>query len=106
MEEYLTVQEISDRIKFSKQSIYNLIYKKKFILGKHYLKPTPKKILFVWSEVEKWLRQMPSEDSSAAPPPSSDFQKERQEPNDQKSTDNRINSNNYSLNPPVSAINI
>ena len=57
MEEYLTVQELGERIKFSKQSIYNLIYKKKFILGIHYLKPTPKKILFVWSEVEKWLRQ-------------------------------------------------
>ena len=57
MEEYLTVQELGERIKFSKQSIYNLIYKKKFILGVHYLKPTPKKILFVWSEVEKWLRQ-------------------------------------------------
>ena len=57
MEEYLTVQELGERIKFSKQSVYNLIYKKKFILGVHYLKPTPKKILFVWSEVEKWLRQ-------------------------------------------------
>lgn len=57
MEEYLTVQELGERIKFSKQSVYNLIYKKKFRLGIHYLKPTPKKILFVWSEVEKWLRQ-------------------------------------------------
>jgi hypothetical protein len=55
MEEYLTVEELSGRIKFSKQSIYNLIYKKKFTLGVHYLKPTPKKILFVWSEIEKWL---------------------------------------------------
>ncbi|MFZ0242691.1 MAG: hypothetical protein WAL90_13685 [Desulfobacterales bacterium] len=57
MEEYITVQELGERIKFSKQSVYNLIYKKKFTLGIHYLKPTPKKILFVWSEVEKWLRQ-------------------------------------------------
>ena len=55
MEEYLTVQELGERIKFSKQSVYNLIYKKKFILGVHYLKPTPKKILFVWSQIEKWL---------------------------------------------------
>jgi hypothetical protein len=43
MEEYITVQELGDRIKFSKQSVYNLIYKKKFTLGVHYLKPTPKK---------------------------------------------------------------
>jgi predicted DNA-binding transcriptional regulator AlpA len=68
MEEYLTVQELGERIKFSKQSIYNLIYKKKFILGVHYLKPTLKKILFVWSEVEKWLRQSVDEPSESVAP--------------------------------------
>lgn len=68
MEEYLTVQELGERIKFSKQSIYNLIYKKKFTLGIHYLKPTPKKILFVWSEVEKWLRQSIDEPADSMTP--------------------------------------
>ena len=57
MEEYLTVAELSTRIKFSKQSIYNLINKKIFIIGKHYLKPRPKKILFKWSEVMAWMEQ-------------------------------------------------
>lgn len=55
MEEYLRVDELSSRIKFSRQSIYNLIYKKTFIMGKHYFKPTPKKILFKWSEVRAWI---------------------------------------------------
>ena len=55
MEEYLTVRELSDKIKFSKQSLYNLIHKGTFILGKHYLKPTPKKILFKWSKIRKWM---------------------------------------------------
>jgi len=55
MEEYLTLDELSARIKFSKQSLYNLIYKRTFILGKHYLKPTPKKILFKWSEIKIWM---------------------------------------------------
>jgi len=55
MEEYLTVRELSDKIKFSKQSIYNFIHKGTFILGKHYLKPTPKKILFKWSKIRKWM---------------------------------------------------
>ena len=68
MEEYLTVQELGERIKFSKQSIYNLIYKKKFILGVHYLKPTPKKILFVWSEIEKWLRHSIDESAESEAP--------------------------------------
>ena len=55
MEEYLTVRELSDKIKFSKQSLYNLIHRGTFILGKHYLKPTPKKILFKWSAIRKWM---------------------------------------------------
>jgi hypothetical protein len=103
MEEYLTVQEIGERIKFSKQSIYNLIYKKKFILGVHYLKPTPKKILFVWSEVEKWLRQSIDElDESAAP----------NKPDQTEQAQQHINYNyttrepNLKENPPVSAIRI
>jgi hypothetical protein len=55
MEEYLTVDELGARIKFSRQSLYNLIHRGTFILGKHYLKPTPKKILFKWSEIKVWM---------------------------------------------------
>jgi hypothetical protein len=58
MEEYLTVKELSSRIKFSKQSLYNIIHKGGFILGKHYLKPTPKKILFKWSEIQIWMGEI------------------------------------------------
>ena len=54
-EEYLTVPELSARIKFSRQTLYNLIHKRTFVLGKHFLKPTPKKILFKWSEIRSWL---------------------------------------------------
>jgi len=55
MEEYLTVKELSQRIKLAVQTIYNFIHEEKFILGKHYLKPTPKKILFKWSEIKAWM---------------------------------------------------
>jgi hypothetical protein len=55
MEEYCTVYELSERIKFSKQTLYNLIHRGVFILGKHYLKPSPKKILFKWSEIQVWM---------------------------------------------------
>ncbi len=65
MEDYLTVDELSAKIKYSKQSLYNLIYKKNFILGKHYFKPTPKKILFKWSEIKSWV-EGPT-DSNAEP---------------------------------------
>jgi predicted DNA-binding transcriptional regulator AlpA len=55
MEEYLTVKELSQRVKLAVQTIYNFIHEEKFILGKHYLKPTPKKILFKWSEIKEWM---------------------------------------------------
>lgn len=63
MEEYLTVSELAARIKYSNQTIYNFIYTKKFVLGVHYFKPTKKKILFVWSAVEKWLSSTGMEDN-------------------------------------------
>jgi len=55
MEEYLTINELSARIKFSKQSLYNLIHKGTFVRGRHYLKPTRKKVLFKWSEILAWM---------------------------------------------------
>lgn len=58
-DEFLTVEEQSKRIKFSRQTLYNLISKGEFILGKHYLKPRPKKILFKWKAVKEWLESPP-----------------------------------------------
>jgi excisionase family DNA binding protein len=55
MEEYLTVKELSERIKLAKQTIYNMIHKKEFVLNKHYYKPKAKIILFKWSAIEQWL---------------------------------------------------
>ena len=55
MEEYLTVKELSERIKLAKQTIYNMIHKNEFVLNKHYYKPKAKIILFKWSAIEKWL---------------------------------------------------
>lgn len=63
-EEYLTVAELSEKIKFSKQTIYNLIFKREFILQQHYLKPRPKKILFKWSAVKAWLETPPAKPDS------------------------------------------
>ena len=61
MEEYLSVKELSRRIKMPPGTIRNLIWKKEFLEGIHFVKPTPRKILFAWSAVEQWLwRGMPS----------------------------------------------
>jgi hypothetical protein len=42
-EEYLTVTQLAARIKFSPQTIYNMISSEKFVKGKHYIKPSPER---------------------------------------------------------------
>ena len=66
MEEYLTIDELCGRIKFQRQTIYNLIHRKIFVPGKHFLKPSPKKILFRWSAIQAWIGESPQ---TEAPPP-------------------------------------
>jgi len=55
MEEYLTIKELGCRIKMAPGTIRNLIWKREFKEHVHYLKPTPRKLIFVWSAVEAWL---------------------------------------------------
>lgn len=57
-EQYLTVKELSEKIKYSQQTIYNRIHDGIFIRGDHYIKPSRKKVLFLWSAVCKWLESI------------------------------------------------
>ena len=59
MEEYLTTKELSNRIKMEPGTIRNLVWKKDFKINTHYLKPTPRKLLFIWSAVQQWLQSEP-----------------------------------------------
>jgi hypothetical protein len=65
MDEYLTVQELSTRIKMAPGTIRNLVWKKAFQENVHYLKPTPRKLLFIWSAVEAWLHRNASQTDTA-----------------------------------------
>ena len=55
MEEYLTTNELSARIKLAPGTIRNLIWKKVLLENVHFIRPTPRKILFMWSRIEAWL---------------------------------------------------
>ncbi len=55
MEQYMTTDELSQQIKMSPGSIRNLVWKRQLIEGIHYVKPTGRKLLFVWSNIEEWL---------------------------------------------------
>ena len=55
MEEYLTTNELSRRIKMAPGTIRNLVWQNRLLENIHYVKPTPRKLLFLWSRVEHWL---------------------------------------------------
>ena len=55
MEEYLTTKQLGERIKMSPGTIRNLVWKNALKVNVHYLRPTPRKLLFLWSEVQSWL---------------------------------------------------
>ena len=60
MEEYLIITELSSRIKMTPGTIRNLVWKGEFVENVHYVKPTSRKLLFVWSAIEAWLYVKPS----------------------------------------------
>jgi hypothetical protein len=55
MEEFLTTTELSEKIKMSPGTIRNLVWKNEFKEQIHYVKPTTRKLLFLWSAIEAWL---------------------------------------------------
>jgi hypothetical protein len=55
MEEYLTTKELSGRIKYKPGTLRNLVWKKVLLENVHFVRPTPRKILFMWSRIEAWL---------------------------------------------------
>jgi hypothetical protein len=55
VEEYLTTRQLSDRISLAPGTIRNRVYKGDFKKGVHYVKAGPRKLLFIWSGIERWL---------------------------------------------------
>ena len=54
-ERYLDTKELCEIIKYKPQSVYNLINKGELVLGKHYLKPSSRKIVFIYSAIMEWM---------------------------------------------------
>jgi len=55
-EEYLTVRQVAERIKYREQTLRNLMSAGVFKRGVHYFKRR-RRVVFVWSSVEQWLRE-------------------------------------------------
>jgi hypothetical protein len=55
MEEYLTTQELSERIKLTPGTIRNMVCRGDFESGVHYVKAGRRKLLFLWSGITDFL---------------------------------------------------
>lgn len=55
MDEYMSMTEFCKLTGYKQQTVYNKIYRREFQFGKHYIKPTRKKILFKREEIRRWL---------------------------------------------------
>jgi hypothetical protein len=66
MTEYLTNPELSRRIKMSCGTIRNLCWKGDLRENVHFLQPTPRKVLFIWSAIEDWLHGKSPENPNQA----------------------------------------
>jgi hypothetical protein len=60
-EEYVTVRQVAERIKYREQTLRNMMSAGVFKRGIHYFKRR-RRVVFLWSSVEQWLR----EDSSSS----------------------------------------
>jgi hypothetical protein len=54
--EYLSIRDLARRIPYAEGSIRNLISRRSFRLGEHYLKPHGR-VVFKWPAVQAWLEQ-------------------------------------------------
>ena len=66
MNELVTCNELSIRLKLKKQSIYNMISRGEFCKNKHYFKPTRRILLFDWEAINDWLRGSNVEDKPSS----------------------------------------
>lgn len=55
MDEYIPMTEFCKLTGYKRQTVYNKIHRKEFELGKHFVKPTRKKILFIREQIKIWL---------------------------------------------------
>lgn len=55
-EEYLTVRQVAERIKYREQTLRNMMSAGVFKRGVHYFKRR-RRVVFLWSSVEQWLRE-------------------------------------------------
>jgi hypothetical protein len=64
--EYLSVKQLAARIPYREQTIRNFLSAGEFKEGLHYYKRRGR-VMFRWSQVERWLAERAPQDSAEAP---------------------------------------
>jgi hypothetical protein len=66
-QEYLTTQELSDRIHYNARTIRNSLKDSVLLEGVHYIRPFGgRKILYIWEQIEKDMHKSSNVDSLIA----------------------------------------
>lgn len=53
--EYLSLDELCQRIPYRPQTIRNLMSQGVLLKGVHYFKPTSRRIVFKWLAIQRWI---------------------------------------------------
>ena len=54
--DYISMDELVERIPYPRQTIYSMITGKVWIKRLHYFKSTPRKLIFYGPAIEAWIR--------------------------------------------------
>ena len=65
--EYLSLEELVERIPYRPQTIRNLMSQGVLQEGTHYFKPTQRKIVFKWPAIRRWIEGKDREEDQAIP---------------------------------------
>ncbi len=65
--EYLSLEELVERIPYRPQSIRNLMCQGVLREGVHYFKPTQRKVVFKWSAIRHWIEDENRQHNLAIP---------------------------------------
>ena len=65
--EYLSLEELVDRIPYRPQTIRNLMYQGILREGLHYFKPTQRKVVFKWAAIRCWIEDQNRQHGLAIP---------------------------------------
>lgn len=65
--EYLSLEELCQRIPYRPQTIRNLMTQGVLLEGVHYFKPTSRRVVFKWAAIKNWVECVDRRETNIIP---------------------------------------